>query len=907
MGDKMGIELDTRFNSADAERRLYDWWEKSGFFHGTVNPHKQPFCLVIPPPNITGILHMGHVLDNTIQDIIVRFRRMQGLEATWVPGTDHAGIATQNVVERELAKQGLRRFDLGREKFTEKCWEWKQRFGDTIVGQLKRLGCACDWERQRFTMDEGLSNAVVEAFVSLYQKGLLYRGDYVINWCPRCLTALSDEEAEPKETEGGLYWVKYPLTDEKDFITVATTRPETMLGDTAIAVNPSDKRYEKLIGKTAILPIIGRLLHIVADHYVDPKFGTGAVKITPAHDRNDFELGQRHNLPSVVIMNPDGTMNENAGPYKGLDRLECRRRILVDLETAGLVEKKEKYVHNVGRCYRCDTVVEPYLSKQWFVKMKPLAAPAIEAVKSGRIKFYPERWVKVYLEWMENIRDWCISRQLWWGHRIPVWYCDECKAFMVQKSAPKNCTKCGSPKLRQDEDVLDTWFSSWLWPFSVLGWPQKTPEMKYFYPTSVLNSGKDIIFFWVSRMIMAGLEFTGEVPFKDVYFHGIARDEYGRKMSKSLGNSPDPILLIEKYGADALRFGIMANIPIGEDICLGEEVYTTGRNFGTKLWNATRLILMNLDAESTAAEAVFTGRCTPDVPGSKHFVDRWILSRLNSTTKRYTELLDKYEFSEAARTIYQFFWHELCDWYLELVKPRLYAQDGSQVDANDKKHVQQLLVHIITDVLKMLHPFLPFITEEIWQNIRKAEPAGSGRAETISRADWPKADEKHIDEEVEKTMELLTGMVRGVREIRNKMNIQRAQTLKLVVSTPDAATTKHIKGHADLLKQMACLESVEVGKGHKKPPMSATEVMGSVQLFVPLEGIIDKDKERKRLDDRIAKFEQMLEPVRRKLSSHEFRRKAPEAIVEKEQKKLDDMVTQLEQLKVSRNELETWA
>jgi valyl-tRNA synthetase len=929
--------METAYNPKTVEDRIYKFWEEKGYFSAKIpNPAsgiRHPFSIVIPPPNVTGILHMGHVMDETPQDILARFKRMQGFATCWVPGTDHAGIATQNAVEKELKKNKSSRHALGRAKFVERVWEWKKQYGDTIIQQLKKLGCSCDWSRLRFTMDEAYSEAVKDVFVRLYEKGLIYRGNYIVNWCPRCLTALSDEEVENVDTTGGLYWIRYPLKKMQDergemkaeYIVVATTRPETMLGDTAVAVNPSDPRYKGLVGQTLILPIMNREIKIIADEIVEKDFGSGAVKVTPAHDPNDFIMGQKHNLESINILAPDGKMstkggsasggNANADQYDGLDRLECRKQIIQRLTDEGLLEKQEKYQHAVGHCYRCNTMIEPYLSLQWFVKMKPLAEPAIKAVRSGDVRFFPEHWSKTYLNWMENIRDWCVSRQLWWGHQIPVWYCSKTKELkdertekqcppIVSRETPSKCPKCGNTKLTQDEDVLDTWFSSWLWPFAVFGWPKQTEDLKYFYPTSVLNSGKDIIFFWVSRMIMAGIEFTGKAPFKDVYIHGIARDNSGRKLSKSLGNSPDPLGLIDKYSADALRFGIMANIPLGGDINLSDETYESGRNFCNKLWNASRLVLGTEERKNEETKEQ-----------SNHFEDKWILSRLHTTIRDYTKALETYQFSEAAHLIYHFFWSDLCDWYLEIIKPRLYSQDASTLNAT-----RSTLFYLFSNTLRMLHPFIPFITEELWQKFRDL-PAGrhgqypasgevrpEGRpqyfqSESVMIAEWPSAEPKQIDEQIEKVMEDNIGIIRSVRNIRNKMNIERKQALDLIISAEASPALDGIRPHEELIKHQANLSKIELGVKLAKPKHSATEIVNALQLFIPLEGIIDPEAEKKRLQDRLTKVQEQLAVITKKLSDENFKARAPQAILQKELLRQSELTKQAENLNESLKEI----
>jgi valyl-tRNA synthetase len=689
------------------EEKWYGFWLEKNFFHAEPDPDKKPYCIVIPPPNVTAQLHMGHAFNNTIQDIFIRYHRMLGEQAMWMPGTDHAGIATQNVVERSLREEeGVTRHDLGREKFVERVWEWKKLYGSTIVNQLKRLGCSCDWERERFTMDEGLSRAVMEVFVRLYEKGLIYRGKYIINWCPRCLTALSDEEAEHQDHEGNLWHIRYPIKDSNAHIVVATTRPETMLGDTAVAVNPYDERYRDLVGKTVILPVIGREMPVVADEHVDPSFGTGLVKVTPAHDPNDYWIGQRHELEFVNVLNEDATMNENAGPYENYDRFKCREELVEELKEKGLLEKVEAHSHAVAHCQRCDTILEPFLSEQWFVKAKPLAEPALEAVLDRRIKFYPEKWTKVYVGWMENIRDWCISRQLWWGHRIPVYYCDGCGHMMVKVEAPSECEKCSSGAIRQDEDVLDTWFSSWLWPFSTMGWPGKTPELDYFYPTQLLATAAEIIFFWVARMIMAGIEFMGDIPFSEIYINGTVRDEIGRKMSKSLGNGIDPLEMIEQYSADSVRFSLMMLAAEGQDINLSASRFEMGRNLSNKIWNAYRLLAMNMEGEPLGQRPAEVA----DIPGEE-LADHWIISRYYQTVAAVTEGLDGYRLHDAIASIYDFFWHDYCDYYLELIKARV----GRDSSSESREVPLQIAVGVMEGCMRLLHPFMPFISEEIWQ------------------------------------------------------------------------------------------------------------------------------------------------------------------------------------------------
>jgi len=873
---KIQIELGTRYEPKSVEERIYGFWESGGYFHAEPD-EREKYSIVIPPPNVTSALHMGHALNNTIQDVLIRWRRMQGYNTLWMPGTDHAGIATQNVVERDLAKRGLTRHDLGREKFVQAVWEWKEKYGARIINQLKRLGCSCDWERERFTMDEGLSAAVREAFVKLYEMGLIYRGKYITNWCPRCRTALSDDEVEHEEHEGHLWYIKYPFKDEPHLhISVATTRPETMLGDTAVAVHPDDLRYKELIGKTLILPIVEREIPIIADESVDPEFGTGAVKVTPAHDPNDFLIAQRHGLESVVVMNPDGTMNENAGEYEGMDRFECRESLVEELKLKKLIEVVEPYTHSVGHCYRCHTVIEPYLSDQWFVKMKPLAEKAIEATRTGKVNFHPERWTRFYLSWLENVRDWCISRQIWWGHRIPAWYCSDCGKVTVSRTDPTECAHCNSKNIHQDEDVLDTWFSSDLWPFSTFGWPERTKELEYYYPTSVLVTARDIIYLWVARMVMMGLCMMNEVPFRDVYIHATILDDLGRKMSKSLGNVIDPIEMIEKYGCDAVRFSLIMLTVEGQDMRLSESKFEMGRNFANKIWNAARLVFMNLDGDIRKPEG--------DMP----LEDRWILSKLNSVIKFCNDSLEAFRFNDAARSIYDFAWHDFCDWYLEIVKPRLRSGGESGATA------RYVMIHVLDNILRLLHPFMPFVTEEIWQKLRQTDVVKeSTDADALIVAEYPAFDEGRLDRNAEETVSLLQGLVRGVRNIRSHMNIPPRQPLKAILSTPDEGSAQRIEANISILRDLAVLSDVEVGVNLSKPPASAVEVVEGIEMFVPLGGVIDVQAEMERLMKRIKKAETALAVCEAKLNNENFIRRAPTHIVEREHSRRKELLESL--------------
>ncbi len=870
------------YNPKTVEERWYRYWEENLLFHAKPNRDKKPYTIVIPPPNITGILTMGHVLNNTLQDVLIRRRRMQEFETLWMPGTDHASIATQNVVEKELAKEGKTRYDLGREKFLEIVWKWNEKYGGAIIRQLKGLGCSCDWARERFTMDEDHYRSVLEAFVRLYERGFIYKGEYIINWCSRCHTALSDEESIHQEENGHLWSIKYPVKGEDErFVTVATTRPETMLGDTAVAVNPKDERYKDLVGKTLILPAVGRELPVVADDFVDPEFGTGAVKVTPAHDPNDFDIGRRHNLPQVLVMNKDGTMNENAGErYSGMDRFECRKSLVEDLKRGGLIAKIENHVHSIGHCQRCDTTVEPYLSEQWFVKMDELAKPAIQAVREGKLKIYHQRWTKVYLDWLSNIRDWCISRQLWWGHRVPVWYCDGCDEFVVSIPEPEKCSKCGNGTFRQDEDVLDTWFSSWLWPFSTLGWPEETPELDYFYPTDTLVTGPDIIFFWVARMVMAGYEFRGECPFNEVYFTGLIKDEKGRKMSKSLGNSPDPSDLIAEYGADALRFTVTLLEAQGQDIFFSNDKVEIGRNFTNKIWNAARFVTMNLedfDAESAPTDL-------------SELSDRWILSRLNRTIKEVNASLERFRFNEASQTLYDFIWHDYCDWYVELSKPRLYNSD----DADTRTSAQRILARVLETSMRLLHPFMPFITEEIWQML----PQGiRGDCKTVMISEWPEPDDELIDEDAERKMRKIQGVTMSARNIRAEMNVPPSSKVEVGL-VPDSQDSRSIlESNKSYIASLTAAQHVFfLEDGATIPAASATGVSEGTVIFVPLGGLIDLDVERVRLEKEINRFTSLLQGSQKKLENNSFVEKAPKEVVERERAKRDEYRTSIEKL-----------
>ena len=885
MGLRMaGAAIAKVYEPSKVEDRIYRYWLEKNYFHAEPRADKKPYCIMIPPPNVTDRLHMGHAYNNTLQDILIRYKKMQGYETLWMPGTDHAGIATQNVVEKHLWKTEKRtRHDLGREAFVKRVWEWKEKHGAIIISQLKKLGCACDWERERFTMDEGLSRAVAEVFVRLYKKGLIYRGKYIINWCPRCQTALSDEEVEHRDHQGSLWYIKYPLEDGSGHITVATTRPETMLGDVAVAVNPKDERYKHLVGRYAVLPIIGRRLPIIQDDFVDSSFGTGAVKVTPAHDPNDFEIGQRHQLSPVNVMHEDGRMNEQAGPYAGQDRFEARKGIVAELESKGLLEKIEKHTHALGYCYRCNTVIEPYLSAQWFVKVKPLAEPALRVVLDGRIQFHPERWVKVYKNWMENIRDWCISRQLWWGHRIPVYYCDDCGYETASVKPVQTCEKCGG-SMRQDPDVLDTWFSSQLWPFSTLGWPENTPELNYFYPTNTLVTGHEIIFFWVARMIMAGLEFMGEIPFRDVYLHGIIRDAQGRKMSKSLGNGIDPLLMVERYSADAVRYSLLALSSEGSDINLAERDFEIGRNFTNKLWNAFRFLGMNLEEGVTEKATLETVKALQE-KNHLDLADRWILSRYTETLNKVTAALDQFRFHELVSLLHQFFWREYCDWYLELIKPRLYGEDA-------RKRETALIVgtFVLRGILRMLHPIIPFITEEIWQKI------GTNISESIMIAPWPLDEAAFADARAEAELGLLQEIIAAIRNIRGEMNIPTSKEARVLISGAENTLAELITSHQSYFSQLARVHELIVEPKIERPALSATAVVRNLEIFVPLEGLINVDVERQRLEKEKQRLEKLLSNLNQKLQNPNFIQRAPQEVVAKEEQKKKDFEITLQKI-----------
>ncbi len=846
----------------DVELKWYQTWQDNNKFAATMDKEKPSFAIVIPPPNVTGVLHVGHALNNTMQDILIRFRRMQGYNALWVPGTDHAGIATQNIVERQLTQEGTSRHELGRRKFVERVWQWREESGGQIINQLKRLGCSCDWDRERFTMDEGLSKAVREVFVKLYEEGLIYKGDYIINWCPRCQTALADLEVEHEPTDGKLYHIRYPFAAGDGHLIVATTRPETMLGDTGVAVHPADERYNQLTKNSVILPLVNRNIPIVFDTHVEREFGTGALKVTPAHDLNDFEIAKRHDLPILTVMDSDGKMNQEAGPYAGLDRFECREKIVTDLKEQGFLESIEDYQHGVGHCYRCQTVVEPTLSKQWFVSVKPLAKEAIRAVEQGHTKIHPKSWEKTYFDWMYNIRDWCISRQIWWGHQIPAWTCEECGELMVARTEPEKCRKCNSENLVQESDVLDTWFSSALWPFSTLGWPDKTPELSMFYPTSVLITSFDILFFWVARMMMMGIHFMGEIPFKDVYLHALVRDKHGKKMSKSKGNVMDPLIIMDKYGTDALRFTIAAFAAQGRDIRLSEDRIDGYRHFINKIWNAARFALMHIgENEPPQAESLD--------PENLSLAHRWILSKLSRTTVAVVKSLDDYRFNDAASAIYQFVWHEFCDWYLEWIKADLYGENEEV-----KIIARRVLFTVLENILKLLHPIIPFVTEEIWSVLPGERHSIMTELYPAKRLDWenPKA---------EADTELFMGVVTGIRNIRSEMMIHPSTDISVMILCHDE---NRLNTLLELDQSIQALtRTTELGKiqEDERPKGAASYIYQDVEIFVPIAGLVDIDKEIAKLEKENQKIEVNLKKVAAKLGNKKFLAKAPADVVEK--------------------------
>jgi valyl-tRNA synthetase len=880
--DKMSTMPKT-YDPKQAESKWYDYWMKGGYFQAGEDPDKEPFTIVIPPPNVTGNLHIGHALNNTLQDILIRFKRMQGYDALWLPGMDHAGIATQSRVEAKLREEGVSRHELGREKFLDVVWRWKDEYSKNIANQWRKMGLSLDYSRERFTLDEGLSEAVKEVFVKLYEKGLIYRGEYIINWDPVAKTALSDIEVIHKEVQGALYHIRYPLADGSGSVQVATTRPETMLGDTALAVHPDDERYQHLIGKEVVLPLTGRKIPVIADEYVDQEFGTGVVKITPAHDPNDFEVGNRHELPRILVMDESGKMNENAGKYQGMDRFDCRKQVVKDLENEGYLIRVEEHVHSVGHSERSGAVVEPYLSTQWFVAMKPLAQRAIQAQKKGEgVRFVPERFEKIYFNWIENVRDWCISRQLWWGHRIPAWYCGQCSEMTVAREEPKTCPHCGSDQLKQDEDVLDTWFSSGLWPFSTLGWPEETGDLKRYYPTDVLLTGYDIIYFWVARMIFLALEFTDDIPFKNVLFTGLVRDAEGRKMSKSLGNGIDPMEVIDQYGADAMRYMLSTGCTPGNDQRFRFERVEAARNFANKIWNASRFALMHLEGVEED-DLSLTG------PFST--ADQWILHRLNETVRDVTRLLNRFDFGEAGRVLYNFIWDEFCDWYIEFAKLPLYGEDEEA-----KKVTRSVLVHVLDQSLKLLHPMMPFITEEIWQHL----PV---KGESIMIAPWPVEDEQFESAQAVRQMRVLIEIIRSVRNIRAEMDVPAKRQIELLIR-PDGDMEETIRKHESAIKKLCGVDRLTIDSGLKRPQKSMTDVVTGAEIFLPLAGMVDVEQTIARLKAELKKLNAEVERVEKKLANPGFVSKAPAEVVGKERKKGEEYKEKREKVLARLKEME---
>ncbi len=881
-------DMDKPYDAHQVEGKWYQYWLEQGVFDAEVSAEKEPYCIVIPPPNVTGVLHMGHALDETIQDLLIRWHRMRGFEALWLPGTDHAGIATQNVVEAMIAEEGLSRHELGREKFVQRIWQVKDEHHHQITSQLQRLGVSVDWRRERFTLDEGLSRAVREAFVRLYEEGLIYRGARMINWCPRCSTSLSDLEVEHRQQQGHLWYIRYPAADGGPGLVVATTRPETMLGDTAVAVHPDDERYQDIMGQTVILPLMKREIPVITDDYIDPEFGTGALKVTPAHDPNDLEIAQRHDLPSVVVIDREGKMTAEAGEYAGQDRYECREQVIADLQAQGLLKKTEDYVHTPGHCQRCDTVVEPLVSTQWFVKMESLAQEGLTAVDEGLVQFVPERWAKVYRDWLENIQDWCISRQLWWGHPIPVWYCEDCGQMTCQREDPAQCAHCNSSNIHQDPDVLDTWFSSALWPFSTMGWPDETAELDYFYPTSVLVTGYDIIYFWVARMIMMGMHLGGQQPFSEVFIHGLVRDERGRKMSKSLGNAVDPLELIDEYGTDALRFGLIQLITHGQDLTYTPDRMVGARNFCNKLWNAARLILMNIaDAPEVDLEAA-----------ELSLADRWILARHNRMLAELDRQLSDYNLAPAADLLYEYVWGEVCDWYLEIAKLDLYQEKNPERKAT----VQNILRSLLSDILRALHPFMPFITEEIWQ--RLAPETGS-----IVPQSYPQADERWFDDQAEDDMSRVQAAIVAVRSLRADLRIPPGQKVTVTMTAPGQAEAQLLDSQRECIHSLASVESLAIRTAPAEPPADVlTQVAEGIEVYLHLAETIDPEQEIQRLQKEIAELESLRQRSQKKLENKDFLNKAPAKVVAKERERLveaeRDRAKLAEQLQILQEMLE---
>jgi valyl-tRNA synthetase len=881
----------TAYSPSEVEARVYQQWIDAGYFHGNADSDRKPYSIVIPPPNVTDVLHLGHALNNSIQDILVRKHRMQGYETEWLPGSDHAGIATQVIVEKQLTKEGTTRREIGRDKFVERTRSWAYRNKDIILGQLRRIGCSCDWERTRFTLDEGLSRAVAEVFIHLHEKGLIYRGNRIVNWCPSCRTSLSDDEVEHKDFDSHLWYIRYKLKGSDEYLTVATTRPETMLGDTALAVSPKDSRYKKMVGQTVILPIIEREIPIVSDSYVDPEFGTGVVKVTPAHDPNDFEIGKRHDLAQVNILNTDGTLNENAGKYKGLDRYEGRKQLVADLESKGLLAKIEDYDLSAGTCYRCHSVVEPYLSLQWFVKMSELAQPAIEALKNGQLRFHPDYWSKTYLHWMENIRDWCISRQLWWGHRIPVWYAEDGTCFVsAERPTAEQCPGYDPASLTQDEDVLDTWFSSWLWPFSTFGWPEKTQELDKFYPTRVLVTASEIIFLWVARMVMAGFEFKGEAPFSDVYIHGTVRDANGVKMSKSLGNGIDPVEIVEKHGADALRISMVLATPDGQDPWISRNTFEGGRNFINKLYQVSRFVMMRLEGKPPVLEEIDESDLV--------IFDRWILSRLDRTIAAVKRSFDEFRLSSAAKTLYNFVWEDYCSWYVELIKP---DSPGQPI----REGSLRVATYVLTRILRLLHPFVPFVTEEVYSQLA-ANGNDSKQSSTLVFGPWPESDGRHIDDNLEDSLRQIQEVVTAVRSTRAELNVPPGKKSDLYVRVNEESFATLLKDHIQYFRSLARVENLHCGTDVKKPALSASAVIRGAEIFVPLEGLIDIEVEKARLQKDLDSLKTQLVKVSKKLANPDFLANAPADVIDRERLKKRDYEERIERINKNLEQILGW-
>jgi len=869
------MELEKTYNAAIVEEKWYKHWLQHGYFTPKIDHTKKPFTVVIPPPNVTGILHMGHALNNTLQDVAIRFHRMHGNPTLWVPGTDHAGIATQNVVEKELAKEGKTRHSIGREELVKRIWQYKEQKGSHILEQLKKLGCSADWTRTRFTMDEGLSQAVKKVFIHLYEKGLIYKGKFIINWCPRCVTALANDEVEYEEKKGHMWYFKYPLQDGSGHLTICTTRPETILGDVAVAVNPKDPRYTKYIGKNVILPLCNRPIPIIADDYIDKDFGTGCMKVTPAHDPNDFEIGIRHNLEKPIVMDTHARMNELVPPeFQGLDRYAAREKVITTLKEQGLLEKVEEHTNNIGQCYRCDTVVEPYLSDQWFVKMKPLAERAIQVVEDGSVKFYPERWTKVYMHWMTNIRDWCISRQIWWGHRIPAYYCDACGHMVVATEQPTTCPICGAKTFTQDPDVLDTWFSSWLWPFSVMGWPQDTPDLRYFLPTNLLITAPEIIYLWVARMIMATLEFQDKIPFDTVLLHGIVRDTLGRKMSKSLGNSPDPIDVINTVGADALRFSLVFNTPRGQDSYYSEQILETGRNFCNKIWNAFRFIVMNIDKTG--------GKVQPHSTGMD-LADKWIYSRLHQVIAETKEQYENLRFNDAAQTLMLFIWDDYCSWFVEMAKERFYNEENPET-------TKYVLMDVMQCSMRLLHPIMPFISEEIWQLTKGYLPQ---LEEALIIAQFPTSDPKWIDADITADMNLIKDIITSIRNLRKQINISPAVMIDIYVKIASGSQNKLLDDYKGYICKLAKVQNLYIDLNMQRPASALVGLVADIQIYLPLEGLIDVQTEIAKLQKQKEKLEAELAVIKGKLSNEKFMAGAKPEIIEKERQKETEIETKL--------------